>query len=61
MIVLVFFGVIIGFSLSLTAADKIKSYKKGNKSVWADGDSVVIRLNDATNPKQEDGFMRRLA
>lgn len=61
MIAVSFLGVMFGLALTLTAIDKIKSYKADNKSVWADGDTVRIRLNDAANPKQEDNFMRRLA
>ncbi|MCQ2203229.1 MAG: hypothetical protein MJZ15_02180 [Bacteroidales bacterium] len=61
MSIVVFFVVVIAFSLALTAIDKIRSFKKEDKSVWADSDSVVIRLNDKNNEKQEDGFMVRLS
>lgn len=48
MIVLVFFGVVIMFSLTLNVIDKIRSYNNSSdRSVWQDGDSVVVKPKDA--------------
>lgn len=48
MMALIFFGVVIAFSLLLTACDKIRSYKNSkDRSVWMDGDSVVVKPKDA--------------
>jgi len=50
MMALIFFGVVIAFSLMLTAIDKISSYEDSkDRSVWMDGDSVVVKPKDAKN------------
>lgn len=49
MIVLVFFSVVILFSLLLNVIDKIRSYNNQNdRSIWEDGDSVVVKPKDST-------------
>lgn len=59
MTVLVFFGIVLGFSLVLTAFDKIRSYNNSkNRSLWMDGDSVVIKPKDAK--EAGGGFGKRL-
>lgn len=46
--VLIFFGIVILFSLMLTIYDKVRSYNNtSDRSVWEDGDSVVIKPKDA--------------
>ena len=44
--VLVFFSVVLLFSLTLNAIYKIKEYKSDEKTVWEDGDSVCIKEQD---------------
>lgn len=57
MAILVFFGVVLLFSLTLNVIDKVRSYNKtDNRSVWQDGDSVVVKPRDAHG----DGFARRI-
>ena len=49
MIVLVFFSVVILFSLLLNVIDKVRSYNNQNdRSIWEDGDSVVVKPKDST-------------
>lgn len=48
MIVFVFFGVVILFSLTLNIIEKVRSYNnEEDRSVWEDGDSVVIKPKDS--------------
>lgn len=48
MIVFVFFGVVILFSLLLNIIDKVRSYNnEEDRSIWQDGDSVVIKPKDS--------------
>jgi len=59
MIVLVFFGIVLSFALALTAIDKIRSYNNTkNRSLWMDGDSVVVKPKDAMDAG--GGFGKRL-
>jgi len=59
MIVLVFFGIVICFALALTAIDKIHSYNNtNNRSLWMDGDSVVVKPKDAQ--EAGGGFGKRI-
>jgi len=59
MIVFVFFGVVILFSLLLNVFFKIKDYNQDSeKSVWEDGDSVIIKPKDS--PGIVGGFGKRL-
>ena len=46
-------------SLALNVCAKTKSYKKADKSVWEDGDSVCIKGNKGD--AQEYHFMNRIA
>lgn len=49
MIVLVFFSVVILFSLLLNVIDKVRAYNNRNdRSIWEDGDSVVVKPKDST-------------
>ena len=49
MIVLIFFSVVILFSLLLNVIDKIRAYNNRNdRSIWEDGDSVVVKPKDST-------------
>jgi len=59
--IIIFFAIVLLFSLGLTAFDKISSYKRNDKSVWQDGDSVHIKRNGKENPRDVDGFMKRLS
>jgi len=61
MIIIVFFSVVILFSLVLNAVDKILSYHNEDKSVWQDGDSVRIKVGGKDDASQEDNFMTRIA
>ncbi len=59
MIVVVFFSVVILFSLALNGIDKIRSYNnKEDRSIWQEGDSVVVKPKDS--PGVTGGFGRRL-
>ena len=58
MIVLVFFAVVILFSLLLNAIDKIMAYKEKDHTVWEDGDSVIVKDN---KPHKTTNFCRRIA
>ena len=61
--VLVFFSVVLLFSLALNAIYKIKEYKSDEKTVWEDGDSVCIKEeNDQFNISlwfQEEWFKEK--
>ena len=46
-------------SLALNVFSKTKSYKKSDKSVWEDGDSVCIKGDKGD--AQEYHFMNRIA
>lgn len=56
--VLVFFSVVLLFSLTLNAIYKIKEYKSDGKTVWEDGDSVCIKKQ---NDQFNISFMQRIA
>ena len=58
MIVLVFFSVVLLFSLTLNVVYKIKEYKSDEKTVWEDGDSVCIKEQD---DQFNISFMQRIA
>lgn len=59
MTVLVFFGVVILFSLTLNVIDKIRAYNdKPNRSIWQDGDSVIVKPKDTQDAG--GGFAKRL-
>lgn len=48
MIVLIFFSVVILFSLLLNVIDKIRAYNNRNdRSIWEDGDSVLVKPKDS--------------
>ena len=56
--VLVFFSVVLLFSLTLNAIYKVKEYKSDDKTVWEDGDSVCIKEE---NDQFNISFMQRIA
>ena len=58
MIVLVFFSVVLLFSLTLNAVYKIMEYKSDRKTVWEDGDSVCIKEE---HDQYNISFMHRIA
>ena len=58
MIGLVFFSVVLLFSLTLNVVYKIKEYKSDEKTVWEDGDSVCIKEQD---DQFNNSFMQRIA
>lgn len=59
MVVVVFFSVVILFSIMLNVIDKIRSYNNTeDRSIWQDGDSVVVKPKDS--PGVMGGFGRRL-
>lgn len=48
MIIFVFFCIVVLFSLMLNVIDKVRSYNNYNdRSIWLDGDSVVVRSKDS--------------
>ena len=60
MMVLIFFGVVIAFSLALNIFDKIRSYNhREDRSVWQDGDSIVVKPKDAKGVG--GGFGKRIS
>lgn len=59
--VLVFFGIVLLFSLVLTIIDKVTAYRMDDKSVWEDGDSVRIKRGGKDDERTEDHFMNRLS
>lgn len=61
MFVLVFFGVVILFSLALSAVDKIRSYKSDEKSLWEDGDSVRVKRDGKDKHVGEEMFMTKIS
>jgi len=61
MSIIVFFIVVISFSLTLNAIDKIRSYNKKDKSVWIDSDSVVVKRGDRNTVNNNQGFMTRVS
>jgi len=61
MSILIFFLVVIVFSLVLNAVDKLRSFKNAHKSLWEDGDSVCVRKGDIDPEVREYNFMNRLS
>lgn len=59
MIMLVLISITLIVSLVLNVLAKTKSYKKEDKSIWEDGDSVCIKGNKGD--AQEYHFMHRIA
>lgn len=58
MLILTFFGVVLGVALALNVIDKIRSYNnKEDRSVWQEGDSVMVRPK---NSKGVGGFGVRI-
>jgi len=41
-----FFATVLLFSLALNAYDKLMSYKEDKRTIWLDGDSVLVREDD---------------
>lgn len=59
MIVIVFFVVVLVFALLLNVIDKISSYNNHkDRSLWQDGDSVIVKPKDAKGVG--GGFGKRL-
>jgi len=58
--IVTFFVVVLLFALVLNAIDKIKSYKKEEKSVWMDGDSVLVKKGHLDETITEKNFMTRI-
>lgn len=59
MSILIFFSVVLLFSLALNIVDKVRSYNKRHDcSIWQDGDSVVVKPKDT--PGIMGGFGIRL-
>jgi hypothetical protein len=56
---LVLISITLIVSLVLNVLAKTKSYKKEDKSIWEDGDSVCIKGNKGD--AQEYHFMHRIA
>lgn len=59
MYILLFFGTVILFSLALNIIDKVRSYRKPNRTLWQDGDSVIVKSDDKPD-KAPTGFSRRI-
>lgn len=60
MYVFIFFAVVLLFSFTLAVIDKISDYRKTDKSVWQDNDSVLVKSGDKDNPHQIEGGMIRI-
>lgn len=41
-----FFATVLLFSLALNAYEKLMSYKEDKRTIWLDGDSVLVREDD---------------
>lgn len=61
MSILVFFGVVILFSLGLNAFYKIRAYGQEGKSLWQDGDSVRVKREGKDKQVGEDMFMKKIS
>ena len=61
MSIIILFTVVIVFSLLLTVFDKIRSYKKQDKSVWVDGDSVHVQEGHLDKSINTKNFMTRIS
>ena len=59
MVVLIIIAFTMFISLALNVYFKTKSYRKSDKSVWEDGDSVCIKGDKGD--AQEYHFMNRIA
>lgn len=57
MSIIIFFAVVILFSLLLNIIEKIRSYNNASdRSIWEDGDSVVVKPKDA----KQKGFNKKI-
>lgn len=57
MSIIIFFAVVILFSLLLNIIEKIRSYNNASdRSLWEDGDSVVVKPKDA----KQKGFNKKI-
>ena len=59
MILLCIIIALVIFALCLNARFKYKSYKKADKTLWQDGDSV--RIMGPQGEAHKDGFMTRIS
>lgn len=60
MSILIFFGVVILFSLTLNIIDKVRNIRRPKHSVWQDGDSLIVHSDDKTD-KAPSGFSQRIS
>lgn len=57
MSIIIFFAVVILFSLLLNIIEKVRSYNNASdRSIWEDGDSVVVKPKDA----KQKGFNKKI-
>lgn len=61
MSILVFFSVVILFSLVLNAFYKIRAFRQDGKSLWEDGDSVRVKREGKDKQIGEDMFMTKIS
>lgn len=58
MAIFIFFAVVLLFSLALNIYYKVRSFNNSsNRSLWQDGDSIVVKPKDAP----ESGFNRKIS
>lgn len=59
MVVLIFFGVVILFSITLNVIDKVRAYRKPTRQVWEDGDTLIITAEK--DAKAPTGFSQKIS
>ncbi len=57
MSIVIFFAVVLLFALLLNVIEKVRSYNNaGDRSIWEDGDSVIVKPKDA----KQKGFNKKI-
>lgn len=59
MVVLVFFVVVILFSITLNIIDKVRAYRKPDHQVWEDGDTLIV--TSEKDAKAPTGFSNKIS
>ena len=57
---LIFFGTVLLFALVLNIIDKVRSFRSPKRTVWQDGDSVIVQ-SDEKSDKAPSGFSHRIS
>lgn len=58
MAILIFFGVVILFSLTLNVIDKVRAYRNPHHQVWEDGDTLIV--TSEKDAKAPTGFSHKI-